>query len=309
MGLISAAFKSLPPIRRLLDERNALRAERDALVKANGHAPPGHFYSPVVSVQEALRDADRLFDQIPRQLPGITLNESAQLALLERIESYYPAVSFPAEKQAGHRYYFENPAYSYSDAIFLQCMMRHLAPRRFIEVGSGFSSCAALDTSERFLGGSVDFTFVEPYPELLLSLITAADRNKVQIIPTRLQDTAVGLFETRAPNDILFIDSTHVCKTGSDVNFLFSDILPALQSGVYIHIHDIFYPFEYPKEWIMDGRSWNEAYQLRAFLQYNASFEIVIMNTFLEHFHEEWFQHRMPLCLKDRGGSIWIQRL
>jgi hypothetical protein len=95
---------------------------------------------------------------------------------------------------------------------------------------------------------------------------------------------------------------------GSDVNFLFFNVLPILQDGVLIHFHDIFYPFEYPQDWIFEGRAWNEAYLLRAFLQYNSSFHIVFMNTFMEYFHEPIFQQEMPLCLKNTGGSIWIRK-
>src|SRR5690606_1842332 len=187
---------------------------------------------------------------------------------------------FKAEKSEGLRYYFENSAYAYSDAIHLYCMLRHLKPRKLIEVGSGHSSCVTLDTNELFLGGSVETTFIEPYPELFMSLIKESDRAKINIVPTRLQDVDLSLFETLQANDILFIDSTHVSKINSDVNYIFFEILPRLASGVYIHFHDIFFPFEYPKAWVYEGRAWNEAYILRAFLQYNNAFSVVLMNTF-----------------------------
>ena len=118
----------------------------------------------------------------------------------------------------------------------------------------------------------------------------------------------LSVFDALSANDILFVDSTHVSKTGSDVNHLFFEILPRLASGVLVHLHDIFFPFEYPQDWVLGGRSWNEIYMLRAFLQYNNAFRIVFMNTFLEHFHESRFADRMPLCLKNRGGSIWLCR-
>jgi hypothetical protein len=107
---------------------------------------------------------------------------------------------------------------------------------------------------------------------------------------------------------MLIIDSTHVSKTGSDVNHIFFEVLPALASGVLIHFHDIFYPFEYDKEWILGGRSWNEAYLLKAFLQYNDSFKIILFTRFLDEFYQEYFAKEMPLSQQDRGGSIWIKR-
>ena len=302
--MLKSLIKKLPPIATLLAERDSLQR----IVKASGFVPPGHFYSPVISVEEARRDERRIFDTVPRELLGISLNESKQLDLLEEFEAIYSSIDFPTTKSTTHRYYFENPAYSYSDAIMLNCMMRRVRPKRVIEVGSGYSSCAMLDTNELFLNRSVRFTFIEPYPDLLKSLVRKDDLSAINIIEARLQDVSVDEFSSLSADDILFIDSTHICKTGSDVNFLLFEILPRLKSGVYIHIHDIFYPFEYPREWIFGGRSWNEVYALRAFLQFNEAFKIVMMNTFLEHFHEQRFAARMPLCLKNTGGSIWLRR-
>jgi len=302
--MFKSLIKKLPPIAKLLAERDSLKRA----VKAHGFVPPGHFYSPVVSVEEAKRDEHRIFDTVPRELPGINLNESKQLDLLEEFEDLYSSINFPTTKNTTHRYYYENPAYSYSDAIMLNCMMRHTRPKRVIEVGSGYSSCAMLDTNEIFLDRSVIFTFIEPYPDLLKSLVRKGDLSSINIVEARLQDVSVDKFSELDADDILFIDSTHVCKTGSDVNFLLFDILPRLKSGVYIHIHDIFYPFEYPKYWVFEGRSWNEIYALRAFLQFNDAFRIVMMNTFLEHFHAQRFAANMPLCLKNTGGSIWLRR-
>ena len=111
-------------------------------------------------------------------------------------------------------------------------------------------------------------------------------------------------------SEVVLVDSSIqlVSKVGSDVNRIFSDILPRLALGVHVHFHDIFYPFEYPKDWIYAGRAWNEAYILKAFLQYNHLFKLILMNTFLHHFHQEFFSSNMPLCLKNTGGSIWIQK-
>jgi hypothetical protein len=300
-SLARAIFRRLPPVSRLL-------AQHEALIKATGYAPPGHFYSPLVSLADLEKDAAKLFGSVPPTIAGIDLNESEQLKLLGEFEQYYPSIPFAPQKREGSRYHFENPSYRYSDAIVLHCMLRHLKPQRLIEIGSGFSSCATLDTNEVFFGNSIETTFIEPNPELLISLISAEDKHRVKLIPKRLQDVDSGIFEQLQANDILFVDSTHVSKLGSDVNRILFEILPMLQPGVHIHIHDVFYPFEYPKEWFLAGRSWNEAYLLRAFLQYNEKFRIAFMNTYMEHFHEERFRENMPLCLKDRGGSIWLRK-
>ena len=299
----------------IASERDAMRqkceevaSERDDLQRSCGIVPPGHFYSPIPDLAEVKRDESKIFGSVPRNILGIDLRESEQLKLLENFSSYYQSIPFSPHKTDGLRYYFENPAYSYSDAIFLHCMIRHLKPRKIIEIGSGFSSCATLDTNELFFDGALELTFIEPYPDLLMSLIKEEDKSKIKVIPQRLQDVELSEFETLTANDILFIDSTHVSKINSDVNRIFFEILPILSPGVYIHFHDVFFPFEYPKPWVYEGRAWSEIYLLRTFLQYNNEFRIVLMNTFMEYFHEAFFQENMPLCLKNRGGSIWIRK-
>lgn len=307
--IVKQLVMTLPPVRRLIAERDRLHSENAKFGKQVPFVPNGHFYSPIPSIDEVRADEKRIFSDPSRTLAGINLDPDNQLRLLRVFaEHYYKDIPFTEKKKNGFRYFYDNPAYSYSDAIFLHCMIRHLRPKRIVEVGSGYSSCATLDTNEHFFDNSIECTFVEPHPDLLRSLIRQEDVGRVRIIPKRVQDVELGVFEALEGNDILFIDSTHVSKTGSDVNRIFFEILPALATGVYIHFHDIFYPFEYPREWVYEGRAWNEGYMLRAFLQYNSRFEIVCFNTFLEHFFEEYFVSNMPLCLKNRGGSIWLRR-
>lgn len=295
---------------QLIAERDHLRAEKEYLTKTwMTWMPPGHFYSPIASIDEVKLREKELFDQIPDQILGVNLNEQKQLELLKHFKLFYDEQPFESEKKEGLRYFFENPNYLYSDAIFLHCMIRHLKPKRIIEAGSGYSSCVTLDTNELFFNNSIACTFIEPYPELLYSLIKEDDKDRIEIISKKLQEIEVSKFEELTSGDILFIDSTHVSKIGSDVNYIFFQILPRIQSGVYIHFHDIFYPFEYPKSWIYEGRAWNEDYVLRAFLQYNHQFEIQLFNTYLEYFHEAYFHQEMPLCMRNTGGSIWLKKL
>jgi hypothetical protein len=304
--------KRVPVLGRPYAQRDSLRAIVNQLWE-----PPGHFYSPIPSVEEVKRNAARVFANTSRQIAGVELNEDHQLALLGELERYYPEQPFAEERQPRTRYYFENPAYTYFDAIILYCMLRHVRPARVIEVGSGYSSCVLLDTNEIFLGGSISCTFIEPYPQLLQSLIRDDDVTRISILARNLQDVEPDVFRTLSAGDILFIDSSHVSKTDSDVNRIFFDIMPCLPSGVHIHFHDIFYPFEYPEEWVYQGRAWNEAYTLRAFLQYNDRFRIQIFNSFLETFHRERIAREMPLCARfsrhsmvpTSAQSIWLLKL
>ena len=269
---------------------------------------PGHYYSALPSQAGVARRAPSLFGPPPRTLKGLDLREPQQLALLHALEPYYDSQPFPATRTPPLRYWFDNPSYSWSDALFLHAMLRHLRPRSVVEIGSGYSSCVTLDTSELFLGGAVECTFVEPHPELLRSLLRPGDEGRVRLVAAEVQDAPMGVFEALGANDVLFIDSTHVSKVGSDVNHLVLEVLPRLAPGVHVHFHDVFHPFEYPEHWVRSGHAWNEAYLLRAFLTMNAAYEVVLFNTFLEHFHEDYFVRRMPLCLRNRGGSIWIRR-
>jgi hypothetical protein len=295
---------------RITRERDAITRERDAITRERDAItrPAGHFYSPIPSFEEIQRDESQIFGNISQDISGVELNEPEQLELLNRLIVYYGGMPFKSEKSEGLRYYYENPTYSYSDAILSHCMIRHLKPNRIIEVGSGFSSCMILDTNELFFDGSIATTFIEPYPELLMSLLKDSDNDRIRTIPSRLQDVDPGEFNALQANDILFIDSTHVSKINSDVNRIIFDILPRLSSGVHVHFHDIFFPFEYPREWLLEGRAWNEAYLLRAFLQFNRTFRVVLMNSYMERFHHQFFEENLPFCLKNTGASIWIRK-
>ena len=271
--------------------------------------PPGHYYSPIASLSEVKSNEDRIFRTMEREILGIDLFEAEQLDLLSQFGTYYAELPFGDYKQENLRYFFENPSYSYSDAIFLYCMMRHIRPKKIVEVGSGYSSCAILDTNELFFDNEISCTFIDPYPQLLLSLINDSDKDRVKIIQKRLQDIEVERFSMLSAGDMIIIDSTHISKVDSDVNYIFFKLLPHMNRGIYVHFHDIFYPFEYPKEWIYEGKAFNEDYMLRAFLQYNRTFKVVLFNHFLESFHRDKFLKEMPLCLKNCGGSIWIRKI
>jgi len=267
---------------------------------------PGHYYSPIPSVAEVEKDEERIFSN-PETLPAVDLNVEGQIALLDRLELFYDSFPYKNQRTEGLRYSLANPVFGGADAVFLFAMLRHLRPGTVIEVGSGHSSCLMLDTNDLFLGGNTLFTFIDPNPDSLRALLTDGDEDRVQIIPTRVQEIKLDTFAALNAGDVLFIDSSHVSKVGSDVNYIFFEVLPSLKSGVYVHIHDIHYPFEYPREWVYAGRAWNEAYLLRAFLQYNDSFQIILFNALVSRLCEERLRKQFPVAL-DRTGGIWLQK-
>jgi predicted O-methyltransferase YrrM len=281
--------------------------EKYQIRSGNNPFTSGNFYSPIPSLEDIKKY--NFNSPLPETIPGIDLNSDEQLQLLDSFETFYKELPFPDQKTEDFRYFYQNEAYSYSDAIVLYCMIRHLNPQKLIEVGSGYSSSVTLDTNEKFMGNSIACTFIEPYPQRLESLLKENDKKTVTIHKKNLQEVPLNVFEALKENDILFIDSTHVSKFNSDVNYLFNEILPALNPGVYIHIHDVFYPFEYPKDYLMERRAWNEQYTLRAFLQYNDNFKIVMFNTYLESMFEDKVKSRFPLLYKNTGGSIWLKKI
>lgn len=295
--------KIIPAIKRRIDLVKLIRVSVMDF-------PPGHFYSPIVNKNDIKSRKKEVFN-IPKEIKGIDLNDAGQMATLKQMKSCYDENRFPEHKTEGTRYYFKNEYYSYSDALFLYNTIRHFKPRNIIEVGSGFSSAVMLDTNDQFFNGSIKITFVEPYPDRLYSLMSTQDKENTTIHEKTIQSIPLETFSQLGENDILFIDSTHISKAGSDVNRAIFDILPRLNKGVLIHFHDIFYPFEYPEHWVLgwSGFGWNETYLLKAFLMHNPDFKVELFNTYLEYFHEDWFKENMPKCLLNRGGSIWIRKI
>ena len=272
-------------------------------------AHPGHFYSPLPDL-EAFSDPNHpVFRREMRELPGINLNLDGQLRFLEDLLPHFQ--SFPwrdNDARPGTRFTFDQHFFGHADAMVLYAMLRKIQPKTVIEVGSGFSSAVMLDTRDLHKEWRSEFTFIEPYPDRLQGLIRESDRWTARLIEKPVQQVDRKLFRTLQSGDLLFIDSSHVSKIGSDVNLLFLEILPELPSGVYVHIHDIFWPFEYPSQWIQEGRAWNEAYLLKAFLMFNSAFEICIWNSLVAHRYSDWLKQNAPLFLKNSGGSFYMRK-
>jgi ribosomal protein L29 len=274
-------------------------------------APPGHFYSPLVDPNDPI--VQRVLVEDGRALPDtddLKLDIPLILEWFERISRHYCELPFGETRREGLRYFYQNPTFSAGDAISLFGMLLELKPQRLVEVGSGFSSCVAMDTNDRFLDHRADMIFLDPYPETILSLLEADDPYRRRIIAIQLQTAPLELFTQLEAGDIFFIDSSHVSKLGSDVNDYLFRILPVLRSGVVVHIHDIPYPFEYESPWIVtENRSWNEAYAVRAFLQYNHAFRVLYFNHFMRKQFSDLLEAKMPRCIQDCGASLWLQKV
>jgi predicted O-methyltransferase YrrM len=265
---------------------------------------PGHYYSPVPSRADVI---SRLGTTFP-VLQDLDLNRDQQFSLLQSLAEFYGDIDFYHFPEPGRRYYYDNNFFTYADAIFLSCMLRKFRPSKIIEIGSGHSSAVMLDTVDTLPDYNPSITFVEPYPERLYGVLKPGDRNKYQIIEKPLDSVDATLFSELGGNDLLFVDSSHVVKYGSDVQRIFFGVLPILQPGVIVHFHDIFKDFEYPDQWLRGGAYFNEAYLLRAFLSSNSDWQILLFEVDILDQFQEFIRKHFPLVNSGHGSSMYVQK-
>jgi len=288
-------------------------SEVEDIAESKGlHILPVHYYSPVPDTR---RLSEALWQNV--RIPiGFDLGLDAALIWLDRLSERYGSEyrRFPREPDHDpHRFYLENDAYRSGDAEVLYAILRDVKPRRIIEIGSGYStlliSQAIRATKNEDSEYRCEFIAIEPFPPATLTP-PPPELARVEAIP--LQQAPHELFSTLAAGDVLFIDSTHVARIGSDVILEYLQLLPRLASGVLVHIHDIFIPAEYPRWWIEQARFfWNEQYLLEAFLTFNREFEVVMPTHALWRLCEARFCKAVPFS--ETGphtpSSFWIRRL
>jgi hypothetical protein len=243
---------------------------------------------------------------------GIDFNDASHRRVLtEHFPRFMPGYDYPERLDVTpelDRFFTRNPQFSWLDARALFVLLQAWRPKRVIEVGSGFSTLLMADVNLRFLDSSAEVICVEPFPRpFLLRGVPGIAR----LVQAKAQDVALETFTRLQSGDVLFIDSSHVAKTGSDVNFLYFEVLPRLAEGVRIHIHDIFFPHDYPPDWVIrENRSWNEQYLLRALLMFSDAFRVVFGSSYAVHRFPELVQAGLahPKGHILGGGSFWIER-
>jgi len=267
------------------------------------HVTPVHFYQPIPDTRSL---SEALWEQ-PSQLAGIAMNESTQLELLTK---HFPKFrdeyeQLPTKSVAKeNRFYVNNTLFGGVDALVAYCMVRHFKPGLIIEVGSGFSSLVLAEATEKKKGSGL--ICIEPFPRKFLR---EGFPGLKSLIEKKVQDIDLEFFSQLKSGDILFIDSSHTVKMGGDVNYLFLEVLPRLRPGVIVHVHDIFLPFEYRRDWVLDEcRFWTEQYLLQAFLTFNSEFEVLMANSYLKHYHEADLKAAFPTLNRWEGGSFWMRR-
>lgn len=296
----------LPRALKRLTRPAAERAIRRGADRLGLEVVPGGSLSPATRMSEL---TDAVFDT-PSAMPGVEFHEGRQLAFLERdLAPYTTEFRAPLEPPADEDgFYFRNGAYDTMDAEVLYAIVRHFKPRRVLELGCGFSTlviaraCAA-NTLE---GYPVHHVAVDPAPapSLIPRLRQAADLRL-----THAEDLPWAEFQQLEANDILFVDTSHIAKPGSEVNLLVLDVLPRLAPGVVVHFHDVFLPYEYPRSFVEAGFIFTEQYLVHAFLACNPEFEALIATHYLAREAPERVAAVVASFDPDRSpGAIWLRR-
>ncbi len=264
-----------------------------------------HYYEPFFGnpkyLKKSLRDN--------RILPGINFNKQAQLQLLQEFNYNQEIIEISNKKKSELTYSFCNDAFSTGDAEILFNMVRLLKPKRIIEIGCGHSSLMiqhAMQYNKSENAGYIcEHICIEPYEQPWL------EKLDVTVIRKKVEEIDNSIYLQLEANDILFIDSSHIIRPQGDVLYEYLQILPTLNKGVMVHIHDIFSPKDYLEEWFTNGLVfWNEQYLLEAFLSCNNQFSVILALNFLKHNCYAELSAKCPLIDEKREpGSFWIQRV
>jgi hypothetical protein len=285
------------------------------------HVTPNSFY---YSIPDTRNLDDDLWGK-ESELVGVDMNISQQLTLLNKVFPKFKGEWVFAENKntvpSTHDFYSNNATFGGGgDAEVLHSMIRHFKPKKIIEIGSGFStylSARACLMNKEKDGVQTELFAIEPYPN---DTLKKGFPGLTALIDKPLESVDLDFFTSMEANDILFIDSTHVLKIGGDVKYEYLEILPRLPNGVIVHSHDIFFPTEYPKSWVLDNHwFWTEQYLLQAFLAFNNAFEILWAGQYMNRKYPKELKHVFSSYTDSSiddlkinpsldAGSLWIRR-
>ncbi len=263
-----------------------------------------HYYEPLFNpkhLRYSLRNE--------RSLPGIDFNDAEQLEILDKFSYNDELLKFPINKTNNAiEYCYNVGAFLSGDAEYLYNIIRLFKPKKIIEIGSGSSTLMARNAINKNILESGEYRCehicIEPYEQDWLEEIG------VKVIRKKVEDIGLDIFKTLGKNDILFIDSSHIIRAQGDVLFEYLELLPTLNKGVIVHIHDIFTPRDYLDEWFGEN-FWNEQYLLEAFLTNNKEFRIIGATNYLSHKYNESFSSKCPIYKLQNGrepGSFYMTR-
>ena len=277
---------------------------RPELAEAVGYQVYPRSYTSPLPLKE---ETDLAALQRKRFLPGIELNQQHALALVDRIAPYVGELaSTPYERRDGEPFWFANSWFNDFDAATLYALLRHVAPKRYVELGCGFSSIMSSRALARNgQGGSpCDALYADPHPRLdVVDLLEGA-----RFVRKRVQDLPLDVFTGLDAGDVLFVDTSHVVKTQSDVVHTLVTVLPMLTPGVWVHFHDVFTPYDYPVKWVTNPLfSNNEQYAVEALLTGGDRFIVELPLYFLWREHPADMERFFPRG-KLQPQGLWIRQ-
>lgn len=299
-----------------LHEKNAIQrqiARRLFLpLQAMGfHLTADHFYDSVPNT-EVVRAT---YPEGPRECLWIDFNyEQAETRFLQRLQKYAPELVSGALSSCGFEN--QNAYFSDLDSVALYMEIRQSKPQTIVEVGQGMSTkiiAAACRSNWTETGRRTALITIDPYARVEESKMRDAWID-IDVIRKPVQTADVSVFQTLKENDLLFVDSSHVYKFGSDVEYEFNGIYPTLSENVLIHIHDIFSPYEYPKHWLVNRKQfWNEQYYLEQFLRFNSRYEVILPLHTLSRgsrlIQDFVAQHLSAMGISTTGQSFYMRRV
>lgn len=263
-----------------------------------------HYYEPLFDARDIRKPLEK-----PRCLPGIDWNEEGQLALLNSFTAQDEIKDVDQAPKDDTTFCIHNKNFLSGDAEFLYNMVRTKKPRRIVEIGSGHSTLMAIravqKNTEEDPSYRCEHICIEPYEMPWL------EKTPVKVVREKVETVDRKVFAQLQENDLLFIDSSHMIRPQGDVLCEFLEILPELNPGVIVHIHDIFSPADYPRDWVQkEVRFWNEQYLLEAFLTSNPYWKIVGAVNFLKHTQYDQLKSKCIFLTPDREpGSFYIQKV
>jgi hypothetical protein len=277
---------------------------RSALIRVGVFPIVDHYYEPQFDYRKTKQPFSR-----DRTLPGIDLNVAEQLDVLSEMSFAHELAELPREKSDEHEFHLNNRQFQSGDAEYWYQLIRWIKPRRIFEVGSGNSTLMAIKAIQKNRREDPDYgckhICIEPYEKPWL------EGTGVPVIRQKVESLGTELFSELQSNDILFIDSSHIIRPQGDVVFLFLELLPVLNKGVIVHIHDVFSPRDYLKEILVDKvRFWNEQYLMEAFLSQNNNWKIIGALNYLSHRHHEKLKSVAPFLTPDaEPNSFYIRKI
>lgn len=294
---------AIPLIRKLI---GADKEQREKLQALGLNVVPANYYSDIPSIADVLNSFEYADSSVPYLNEAIfdkNVLRKELLELIEFAEEFNPPEN--GEEEGCSRYFWKNCMFSYSDAMSYYAYIRRIKPKAVVEIGSGFSSLIAFEALKK--NGHGELKCIEPFPRPFITEYGSAGVIDLHKVPA--QDITPEMLNSMlSDGDILFIDSTHTVKIGSDCLHIYLRLLPHIHKKIYVHVHDIFLPFGFPQNWALEHHYyWTEQYLLYAWMLDNPRVRVLFGSAYHHHFNPDLLDSLMHGRFPRGGSSLWLE--